>query len=71
MIPRDLYGPCFNEWTPRICRSNATSPAVRIRSPIDHTCWQPVAYPHVCVCVRCGNPGPMRSVSRETSRGSR
>lgn len=49
---------CMNTWTPRACHSTATSPAARIRSPIDHTCMQPIAYPHVCRCVRCGHPEP-------------
>lgn len=46
-------GYCGNTWTPRTCRSLATNPATRIRSPIDHVCMSLRRWPHVCVCVRC------------------
>lgn len=53
---RPPRGPCWNEWTPRTCRTTATTPAARQRSPIDHVCGIPRAWPHVCRCARCGHP---------------
>jgi hypothetical protein len=56
--PRPILRACWNEWTPRTCRTtDTTSAAARWRSPIDHTCLAPRCVPHVCVCARCGHPG--------------
>jgi hypothetical protein len=53
-------GPCLTTWTPRTCRSLATGPAARIRSPIDHMCTMLRAFPHVCRCSRCDQPAGER-----------
>jgi hypothetical protein len=45
---RHFTGPCFNQWRPQTCETSPLGPTV------DHVCWRSRAYPHVCVCARCG-----------------